>query len=122
MKLDKQGIPADELREMMLQRASEDRQWKERLAAGVSYPAGDDVLEVAKQAYIDFFSVNALYPGIFLSTEQFEREVIEMTAACCTGTTRSARSRQDAPRATFSASCQPVTAQGLSGQKSPSRR
>ena len=85
MKLDKKGVPADELRETMRQIASEDRQWKERLAAGVSYPAGDDVLEVAQQAYLDFFSVNALYPSIFPSTAQFEREVIEMTAGLLHG-------------------------------------
>ena len=45
MKLNEQGVPADELRESMRQMASEDKQWKERLAAGVSYPAGDDVLD-----------------------------------------------------------------------------
>ena len=85
MKLDKKGVPAEELRATMRQIASEDKQWKERLAAGVSYPAGDDVLEVAQQAYIDFFSVNALYPSIFPSTARFEREVIEMTAGLLHG-------------------------------------
>ena len=80
MKLSKQGVPAVDLREKMQEMTTDDKQWKERLAAGVSYPAGDDVLEVAQQAYLDFFSVNALYPGIFPSTERFEREVIEMTA------------------------------------------
>ena len=67
------------------ERAKGDKQWKERLASGVSYPAGDDVLEVAQQAYIDFFSVNALYPSIFPSTARFEREVIEMTAGLLHG-------------------------------------
>ena len=85
MKLNKEGVPADELRESMLQLASGDKQWKERLAAGVSYPAGDDVLEVAQQAYIDFFSVNALYPSIFPSTARLEREVVEMTAGLLHG-------------------------------------
>ena len=85
MKLDKKGVPAAELRETMRQRATGDKQWKERLAAGVSYPAGDDVLEVAQQAYIDFFSVNALYPSIFPSTAQFESDVIEMTAGLLHG-------------------------------------
>ncbi len=45
MNLNEQGVPAGELREAMREMASEDKQWKERLAAGVSYPAGDDVLE-----------------------------------------------------------------------------
>ena len=85
MKLDRKGVAADELRETMREMARGDRQWKERLASGVSYPAGDDVLEVAQQAYIDFFSVNALYPSIFPSTARFEREVIEMTAGLLHG-------------------------------------
>jgi sphinganine-1-phosphate aldolase len=57
-----------------------DARWKERLAAGVSYPAGDDVLQVALEAYTRFFSANALYPGLFPSIERFEREVVGMTA------------------------------------------
>ncbi len=85
MRLDQQGVPAAELRETMRRMADGDRQWKERLAAGVSYPAGDDVLEVAQQAYLDFFSVNALYPSIFPSAARFEREVIEMTAGLLHG-------------------------------------
>src|SRR5262249_53016436 len=57
-----------------------DVRWKERLAAGVSYPAGDDVLQVAIEAHTRFFSGNALYPGYFPSLERFEREVVSMTA------------------------------------------
>ena len=85
MKLAKQGIAAADLREMMQEMAVDDKNWKERLAAGVSYPAGDDVLEVAQQAYLDFFSVNALYPTIFPSTARFETEVIDMTAGLLHG-------------------------------------
>lgn len=60
--------------------SGDDARWKERLAAGVSYPAGDDVLQVALEAYTHFFSANALYPGLFPSVERFEREVVGMTA------------------------------------------
>ena len=48
--------------------------------AGAQYPAGDDVLDVAKEAYLEFFSTNALLPSLFPSLAQFEREVIGMTA------------------------------------------
>ena len=79
-KLPKQGIPGSDLRELMREATTEDLPWKERLASGVSYPAGDDVLQVAQEAYIDFFSANALYPTIFPSVARFEQEVVEMAA------------------------------------------
>lgn len=40
--------------------------------------AGDDVLEVAKQAYLMYFSENGLGLRAFGSLAQFEREVVEM--------------------------------------------
>ena len=80
VKLPKQGIPGPDLRNLMQEATSEDLPWKERLASGVSYPAGDDVIEVAQQAYLDFFSANALYPTIFPSVARFEREVVGMAA------------------------------------------
>ncbi|HEX8968495.1 MAG TPA: aminotransferase class V-fold PLP-dependent enzyme, partial [Chloroflexota bacterium] len=57
-----------------------DARWKERLAAGVSYPAGDDVLQIALDAYGQFFSANALYPRLFPSLARFEYEVVSMSA------------------------------------------
>lgn len=53
VKLAKEGVPAPDLDKLMQEMAQEDLPWKERLAAGVSYPAGDDVLQVAQQAYLD---------------------------------------------------------------------
>ena len=79
-KLAKEGVPAVDLRNMMQEAAGADLKWKERMANGVSYPASDDVLQVAQEAYLAFFSANALYPGIFPSMHGFEREVIDMTA------------------------------------------
>ena len=85
VKLPKAGIPARELREAMRATAGADVKWKERLANGVSYPACDDVLQVAKEAYLAFFSANALYPGIFPSMAEYEREVIDMSAGLLHG-------------------------------------
>lgn len=87
MKLPRRGMNPDSLQSMMKDISDNDMDWKERLAAGVSYPAGEDVQEVAERAYIDFFSVNALYPTIFPSTAKFEREVIDMTASLLHGDT-----------------------------------
>ena len=50
------------------------------MAAGTNYPAGDDVLEVAKEAYLRFFSTNGLLPGTFPSLARFEREVLDYAA------------------------------------------
>ena len=54
--------------------------WEAKLMAGGTYPAGEDVMEVAKEAYLKFFSTNPLYTSIFKSLSQMEREIVEMTA------------------------------------------
>jgi sphinganine-1-phosphate aldolase len=65
---------------MLEEAASGDVDWLRRMAVGTNYPAGDDVLEVAKEAYLRFFSTNGLLPSIFPSLARFEREVIDYTA------------------------------------------
>jgi glutamate/tyrosine decarboxylase-like PLP-dependent enzyme len=56
--------------------------FESRMMAGGTYPAGDDVLEVAKEAYLKFFSTNPLYASsIFGSLGKMERDIIEMTTA-----------------------------------------
>jgi sphinganine-1-phosphate aldolase len=55
--------------------------WEAKLMAGGTYPAGEDVMEVAKEAYLKFFSTNPLYTSIFKSLAQMERDIVEMTAA-----------------------------------------
>jgi len=55
--------------------------WEARLMAGGTYPAGDEVLEVAKAAYLRFFSTNPLYAStVFPSLTAMEREIVAMTA------------------------------------------
>jgi sphinganine-1-phosphate aldolase len=65
---------------MLEDAASGDVDWLGRMAVGTNYPAGDDVLEVAKEAYLRFFSTNGLLPSIFPSLARFERDVIDYTA------------------------------------------
>ena len=57
------GTSREELRREMDEASANDAKWLERLAAGTNYPAGDDVLEVAKEAYLRFFSTNGLLPS-----------------------------------------------------------
>src|SRR5918993_1691035 len=74
------GVPAGELRRVMDEAAAGDADWLTRMATGTNYPAGDDVLAVAKDAYLRFFSTNGLLPGTFPSLARFEREVIDYAA------------------------------------------
>ena len=64
----------------MEEAAAGDLDWLTRMATGTNYPAGDDVLEVAKEAYLRFFSTNGLLPGTFPSLARFERDVIDYAA------------------------------------------
>ena len=75
-----EGTSAAELRRVMEEAAGGDLDWLRRMATGTNYPAGDDVLEVAKEAYLRFFSTNGLLPGTFPSLARFEREVIDYAA------------------------------------------
>ena len=71
--------PADLFHEMEAARAS-DVDWRRgRVALYVHY-AGDDVLEVAKEAYARFFSENGLGLKAFPSLRKFEDEVIGWTS------------------------------------------
>lgn len=84
------GLPAhgasrERLRELMDEAAADDIAWRERLAAGTVYDAGDDVLEVAKEAYLRFFSTNALYVKAFPSIHRFEAEIIDCAAGLLHG-------------------------------------
>jgi sphinganine-1-phosphate aldolase len=78
--LPRHGLSREELMRLLKMGSARDIQPVEHMVAGAQYPAGDDVLEVAKEAYLEFFSTNALLPSLFPSLAQFEREVIDMTA------------------------------------------
>jgi len=66
---------------MLEEATAEDvKDWEQRLVAGMTFPAGEDVVEVAKEAYLRFFKTNALYATRFKSLARFEREIVEMTA------------------------------------------
>jgi len=86
--LPRHGHSRAEVSHMLADVAEDDvRNWEAKLMAGGTYPAGDDVMEVAKEAYLAFFSTNPLYTSVFKSLVQMEREIIEMTAGLHHGTT-----------------------------------
>ncbi len=80
VRLPANGTPRDQLQQELDASAAGDADWLRRMAVGTNYPAGDDVLEVAKAAYLKFFSTNGLLPDLFPSLARFEREVVDYAA------------------------------------------
>ena len=74
------GLTRDELRSHFDAAEAEELDYLGRLASGTVYDAGTDVLEVAKEAYLRFFSTNALYAGTFPGIARFEQEIVARTA------------------------------------------
>lgn len=76
------GLSAAELEARFKSIESQDiTDWEKRLMPGGTYPAGEEVLAVAKEAYLRFFSANPLYASIlFPSLMSMEREIVAMTA------------------------------------------
>ncbi len=58
----------------------EDTQWRDGRAFSMVYYAGEDILDLLKEAYTLFFSENGLNPTAFPSLRKFETEVVSMTA------------------------------------------
>lgn len=76
--LPREGTAWPELRERLREAGSRDIDWRGgRLPMFIHY-AGDDVLEVAKQAYLMYFSENGLGLRVFESLRRFESEVVSM--------------------------------------------
>jgi sphinganine-1-phosphate aldolase len=85
IELPEHGTSLGSLRDEMERAAAGDVDWLNGMAAGTNYPAGDDVLEVAKEAYLRFFSTNGLLPGMFPSLARFEHEVVDYVAGLLHG-------------------------------------
>jgi glutamate/tyrosine decarboxylase-like PLP-dependent enzyme len=58
----------------------EDTRWRDGRAFSMVYYAGEDILDLLKEAYTLFFSENGLNPTAFPSLRKFETEVVSMTA------------------------------------------
>ncbi len=81
MEFPKSGTAREAILEAMEASRGDDARWREAKTWSLVYNAGDDVLQVAKDAYLAFFSENALNPLAFPSLRKFEREVVGMTMA-----------------------------------------
>jgi glutamate/tyrosine decarboxylase-like PLP-dependent enzyme len=78
-RLPKQGMPWAEIERAMDEARRGDADWRRgRIGVYIHY-AGDDVLEIAKRAYLKFFSENGLGPQAFPSLARLQSDVIAMT-------------------------------------------
>ncbi len=80
-----QGISKDEVLERLRALKAQDAAWRHGRVFSLVYYAGDDVLEVLKEASLLFFSENALNPLAFPSLRQMETEVVAMAAGLLGG-------------------------------------
>ena len=78
VKLPPQGRAWETIRAEMVALGHEDADWRSARTAVYVFHPGDDVLEVAKQAYALYQSENALGPAAFPSLRRMESEVISM--------------------------------------------
>jgi glutamate/tyrosine decarboxylase-like PLP-dependent enzyme len=78
MTLPASGTPWPELQRQLKEAGEGDVDWRRGRVPMFIHYAGDDVLDVAKQAYLMYFSENGLGPRAFASLAKFEREVVEM--------------------------------------------
>lgn len=76
--LPKEGIPWPALKEQLQEAGKSDVDWRGGRVPMFIHYAGEDVLEVAKQAYLMYFSENGLGLRAFGSLERFESEVVAM--------------------------------------------
>lgn len=76
--LPKDGIAWPELRAQLQDAGKGDVDWRGGRVPMFIHYAGDDVLEVAKQAYLMYFSENGLGLRAFGSLARFESEVVRM--------------------------------------------
>jgi glutamate/tyrosine decarboxylase-like PLP-dependent enzyme len=85
MKIPKTGQTRDALTASMAEARQADTRWRDGRVWSLVYYAREDVLEVAKEAYLAFFSENGLGRIAFPSLQRFETEVVGMTASLLHG-------------------------------------
>lgn len=81
MEIPEAGLSEEGLSRLMSEYRSQDGDWRSGKTWSLVFYAGEDVYEIAKKAYLEFFSENALNPATFPSLRRFEAEVVAMGAS-----------------------------------------
>lgn len=79
-KLSQKGISKKELLDAMQDARANDVNWKEGRTFSLVYYAGEELSNVAKEAYNLYFHENGINPMAFQSLRKFETEVVSMTS------------------------------------------
>ncbi len=76
----KRGVPRSELFERLRTLKGQDVNWREGRTFSLVYWAGDDVSQVARDAYAELIATNGLSPFAFPSLQQMESELVSACA------------------------------------------
>jgi glutamate/tyrosine decarboxylase-like PLP-dependent enzyme len=79
------GHEADEVLRVMADLRGGDVRWRDGRVWSLVFHPGDELAELSKRAYIEFFAENALNPSAFPSLRRMEAEVVSMTASLLGG-------------------------------------
>ena len=77
-RLPEKGKAPDEIMRLLQEARTMDVDWRGGKVAAYVFFAGDDILQLSKQAFMEYFSENALDPTAFPSLGRFEAEVVGM--------------------------------------------
>ncbi|WP_332650442.1 pyridoxal phosphate-dependent decarboxylase family protein [Lysinibacillus sp. 54212] len=80
-RLPSKGLPKGQLFEEMQEARAHDANWKDGRTFSLVYYAGEELSNVAKEAYNLFFHENGLNPMAFKSLQKFETEVLSMASS-----------------------------------------
>lgn len=80
LKFPTQGTDSKTIFSKMDELQQKDGNWKEGKTWSLVYYAGEEITQVAEQAYLKYFHANALNPTVFNSLRQMENEILSMTA------------------------------------------
>ncbi len=80
MEIPEEQLSLAEVEELMREYRSQDGDWRSGKTWSLVFFAGEEPYEVARRAYMEFFSENALNPATFPSLRRFEAEVVSMGA------------------------------------------
>lgn len=75
------GLPKGQLFEEMQEARVHDANWRDGRTFSLVYYAGEEISNVAKEAYNLFFHENGLNPMAFKSLQKFETEVLSMASS-----------------------------------------
>ncbi|NOY90510.1 MAG: aspartate aminotransferase family protein [Deltaproteobacteria bacterium] len=80
MRIPEKGASEEELFAAMQDFRSGDLPWRDGRVFGYTFDGGQEVEKVAKRAFTEFLSENALDPTVFPSLLRFENEIVSMAA------------------------------------------